>query len=123
MDNIKLSNVKVVSIKNDIITFDNGAMLYSEHEQSCCESHYLSMKDLVLADFEGLEFNISNDKFFERIKGYGIALIPLNGHPVRIPGYGYNNGFYSSNLALVLEFSNGSRREYDVTYCQDISDG
>ena len=30
-------------------------------------------------------------------------LLPVNGHPISIPGYGYNNGYYSANLTLVLE--------------------
>ena len=46
------------------------------------------MEDLDLSDFDGLEFDLTNDNFFERIKGYGIALKPINGWAVRIPGYG-----------------------------------
>jgi hypothetical protein len=61
------------------------------------------LENLTIADFEGLEFDISGDDFFERIDGYGIALKSLNGHPVRIPGYGSNNGYYSCDLELVLK--------------------
>ena len=116
---METNKVKVVSISDDWITFDNGARLYSNHKSDCCESHYLSLADLALAEFEGLEFDISNDNFFERSVGYGIALKPLNGHPVRIPGYGYNNGYYSSQLDLILK-GNGFEKVYDVSDCQVI---
>lgn len=114
-----LNKVKVVSIDDESLTFDNGVVLYSNHDPDCCESHYLSFADLTIADFEGLEFDISNDSFFERIVDYGIALKPLNGHPVRIPGYGCNNGYYSSQLDLILE-GDGFKEVYDVSDCQVI---
>jgi len=117
-----MDKVKVVSINDESLTFDNGAILSSNHDQDCCENHYLSLADITLSDFDGLEFDISGDDFFERIEGYGIALVPLNGYPVRVPGYGYNNGYYSSDLSLILTYSNRLTKEYDITNCQVIKD-
>jgi len=77
---------------------------------------------LTLADFDGLEFDLSSDYFFERIEGYGIALTPLAGHPVRIPGYGSNNGYYSADLTLVLRDVTGFKKVFDITECQEITD-
>lgn len=114
-----MKNLKVVGIRNECLIFDNGFELYSYHEQYCCENHYMSMSDLTLEDFEGLEFDLSNDDFFERIEGYGIALKPKNGFPVRIPAYGKNNGYYSSNLSLVISGEDGFKKIYDITECQD----
>ena len=113
-----MNKSKVVKIDGDLLYFDSGAKLYSDHNQDCCESHFLSLSDLTLEDFEGLEFDLSKHDFFERIPGYGIALKPINGHPVRIPGYGDNNGYYSSNMTLVLEWF-GGKSQYDITECQD----
>lgn len=114
-----MEKAKVVSIKDDVIEFDNGMKLYSDHESDCCESHYLSLDDLTMADFEGLEFDLSNDDFFRRIEEYGIELVPINGHTVRIPGYGFNNGYYSSDLTLYL-VGDKKRRSYDISDCQVI---
>ena len=116
-----MKNLKVVKIKSDSLEFDNGIVLYSDHQTECCESHYLSLSDLTLDDFEGLEFDLTNDDFFERIPDYGIALRPINGHPVRIPGYGDNNGYYSSNLDLILTNTDGRGvfKEYNITECQN----
>ena len=114
--------MKVVSVDNETIGFEDGTKLWSYHEQDCCESHWLDFEHLQLSDFEGLEFDLSNDNFFEKIEGYGIALLPVNGHPVRIAGYGSNNGYYTTNLTLVLQKGRATTREYDITECQVISD-
>ena len=111
----------VVKIDKESIKFDDGSELYSSHEQDCCEHHYLSFEHLTLDDFDGLKFNLSNSDFFKKIDGYGIELIPVKGHSVKVPGYGSNNGYYSSNLELVL--SDGeSFRNFDISECQDITD-
>ena len=117
-----MNKVKVVKVDSDGLDFDNGVRLESHHGSDCCESHYLSLADLTIDDFEGLDFDLTSDEFFKRIDGYGIALKPLAGHPVRIPGYGSNNGYYSSQLDLVLSDGKGFSKVFDISECQDISD-
>ena len=116
----KLKNLEVVKIDFDYLIFNNGMKLYSIHDPDCCENHYLSLEDLTIEDFEGLRFDLTTDNFFERIEDYGIALLPTNGHPIRIPGYGYNNGYYSDNLSLVVTKPNSEEiyKSFDVTECQ-----
>ena len=113
---------KVIKIDSTGLDFDNGVRLESAHERNCCETHYLSFSDLTIMDFEGLEFDLTSEEFFERIDGYGIALKPLFGHPVRIPGYGHNNGYYSSELVLVLSDDKGFRKVFDISNCQVIEE-
>lgn len=113
--------VKVIYVDDDLLRFDDKSELYSDHSQDCCENHYLSFADLSLEDFEGLEFDISSSDFFEKVDGYGIRLVPVNGHAVSVPGYGYNNGYYSSNLTLVLK-EEGKSTSFDISECQDIKD-
>lgn len=117
-----MKNLKVIKVHDDTIEFSNGLKLYSNHEQDCCENHYLSLSDLTLSDFDGLEFDLTTDNFFERIEYFGIALKPINGHPVRIPGYGSNNGYYSSKLDLILTDSKTLTKIYDISECQVISE-
>jgi len=110
---------RVINVTSDEIEFNNGVKLYSDHQQDCCESHYLSFGDLTIEDFKDLEFDLTNDAFFKRVEDYGIELIPVNGHPVRVPGYGSNNGYYSSNLTLVLSGC-GIDKTFDISECQVI---
>lgn len=73
-----------------------------------------------MGDFEGLEFNLSNDNFFNRVPGYGIELLPIHGHPVRIAGHGYNNGYYSDQLDLIVSNNKDYYKIYNITECQDV---
>jgi hypothetical protein len=101
-----------------VIVFSNGYRLTTHHDSDCCEHHYWSLTDLSIDDFDGLEFDLGGDDFFTRIEGYGISLNPINGFPIRIPGYGSNNGYYSNNLSLILSDGDETIREYDITECQ-----
>lgn len=116
-----MKNLKVVKVYSDYIEFDNGVKLFSEHDQDCCENHYLYLEDLTIDDFEGLEFDLTNDIFFKRIEDYGIELIPNEGHSVKIAGHGYNNGYYSQNLTLVIGDGKKFYKEFDISECQDIN--
>ena len=117
-----MKNVKVIKIMSDSIEFDNGIILSSDHAQDCSEHHYLCFEDLTGDDFEGLEFDLTTDNFFERIEDYGIQLNPISGHSVRLPGYGSNNGYYSSHLDLVLMDGNKVVKTFDISECQVIRD-
>ncbi len=117
-----MNKLKVVNVNSDSIEFENEVFLQSDHQQDCCEAHYLDFSDLSLIDFEDLEFDLSNDNFFKKIEDYGIELIPIQGHSVKIPGYGSNNGYYSTNLVLTITNNKDFTKEFDITECQVISE-
>jgi len=114
-----MNKLKVIKVGDYGITFENGLELSSNHEGDCCETHELYFKDLSLADFAGLEFDLSNDNFFKRIDGYGIELLPIHGWPVRVAGHGYNNGCYSDKLDLILTNGKDFTKTYNITECQE----
>jgi len=114
-----MKNLKVMKVNSCSIEFEEGVSLSSDHCQDCCESHELDFEDLTIKDFEGLEFNLTEDGFFKRIPDYGIELIPLKGHSVKVPGYGANNGFYSDNLDLVIEQNDKELKRFDISECQE----
>ena len=114
-----MKNLKVVNVSKQGIEFSNDFKLYSQHESDCCESHELNFDDLTMSDFEGLEFDLTTDSFFKKIPEFGIELIPIHGHSIKIPGHAYNNGYYSTNLKLVVECKPlGIKNEYDIEECQ-----
>ncbi len=117
---------------NDLLRFESLldkneiAELSSAHHREGSEEHYLDFSQLSLGDFEGLVFDLHNDGFFERVETYGIRLVSVDNQKIFIPGYGYNDGYYSDKLTLVIRFKkyNGQNcetcetKEYDITYCQ-----
>ena len=112
-----ITYTSVIEVTDEHIKFDNGIELTSYHDQDCCENHYIDFSYVNMSDFEGLKFDLSADKWFNKIENYGIELVPIEGWGVRIPGYGSNNGYYSSNL--VLSLSDG--RSFDISECQEIT--
>lgn len=113
---------RVIEVGSDDITFNTGHRLFSEHSQDCCESHYLSMNDLTVRDFEGMDFDLTREDFFERVEDFGIRLVATNGQAVPIPGYGSNNGYYGTNIDLIVVDADGRRiHDIDISECQDIS--
>lgn len=112
--------LKVVKVTRDDIEFNNGYKIYSDHQQDCCEHHYLDFSNLTIEDFDNLEFDLTDENFFNRIEDYGIELKPIKGFSVKVPGYGYNNGYYGSNIDLVVENKEGKViKTYDVSECQN----
>jgi hypothetical protein len=106
---------------DEAILFSDGYILGSHHDTDCCESHFLEFTNINLDEFKGLKFDLSNENFFKRIPDYGIELIPINGHSIKIPGYGNNNGWYSSNIDLIVIKDKEIINIYDVSDCQIIS--
>lgn len=113
--------VKVIEIETERLIFSDGSEMYSYHDQDCCELHYLSINDLKKENaFDGLLFDLSNiDKLITKIPCFGISINPVNGHPVKIPGYSSNNGYYSDNLSLIINDKTlGIDTTIDITECQ-----
>lgn len=115
-----MNKLKVVKVSSEAIEFEGGISLYSNHDSDCCESHELNLGDLTMLDFEGLEFDLTSDSFFKRIPDYGIELIPISGHSVKIAGHGYNNGYYSDQLDLIIDKDKVTIKQYDITECQEV---
>lgn len=113
---------KIKSIDSESIDFDNGYRLESYHGQDCCEHHWLEFDYIKLDEVKDLEFDLSDENFFKRIDGYGIELIPVSGFSVKVPGYGSNNGYYSSEITLILSNNGKEVNRWDVSECQVISD-
>jgi hypothetical protein len=113
-----MDKVKAIRVDAESVEFENGITLTSYHGQDCCERHYLSFADLTIDDFSGILFDLSGESFFNRIKDYGIELVPIHGHSIKVPGYGYNNGCYSSDLDLMLSDNKGFEKYFCITECQ-----
>ena len=127
------SIVRILKIEGDEnkskVIFENGYTLYSEHNQDCCEWHYLDftmLKNYNIGTATGQKINIYEQEFdfskgipFKKVDGVGILLIDTQGNKYLINGYGYNNGYYSDEIELVLTKGRLVKYRYDVTECQE----
>lgn len=118
--------MRIKSLDEFGIEFDNDKTLQDYHSQDCCEHVYAdwngveyqsviplpsSKVDISQVEFEENLF----EKSIEKVDGVGFRLIGnLNGMPVKImvPCYDHQNGYYSNNLSLQY---NGE--ELDITEC------
>jgi hypothetical protein len=116
----KINLVKVLSLDSEGIKLEDGYYISSSHETECCEYHWLDFDSLDFNEIEDAIFDFSKP-WFEKVEDYGIRLLPVNMHPIAIPGYGSNNGYYSSNLTLNLKTPTGYQ-DFDISECQEINE-
>lgn len=81
------------------IKLSNGTTITHEHYQDCCENVYADWESLKDVDLSPL----LNTKLIkvEVVKDFGFR---LNGIPV--PAYNEQNGYYSNNLQIVVDYGN-----------------
>lgn len=132
-----IKNLKYKNTGGGPFTLENDEYLiqmYDYHENDCCEEHFIEWGYGLDQITEEMRFTVNTNDyckgFIEKVEDYGIRIIPNpgTGHPIAFPGYGYNNGFYSTDLILnVVVFDKTSNTtfhkvELDISECQDISE-
>lgn len=100
-------SIKVIKITEEYIEFDDGTKITDNHEQDCCENVY--------ANFKALKDQGIKEKEFKKIKIDGVknSGFKLNGY--FIPCYNEQNGYYASNLELIIKHPDGSKTMKDIT--------
>lgn len=98
---------KLTAIEEDRLLFSDGTVIRCHHDQDCCENVY--------ADFKQLEDTNIKDQLFPNFKIEGIqnSGFRLNGY--FIPCYSKQNGYYSDNLALIVDKPDGVSQKIDIT--------
>ena len=113
--------VTVVLVTKDKMVLSDGSAISSSHDSDCCEDHWLDFAE-TSKDGEAIGLTLDLDgQWFREVPGYGIELVPAvpDRHPIRVPGYGSNNGYYGSNIDLLLTSPDGKVQTWDVSECQD----
>jgi len=90
--------MKIKTVTDEAIIFDNGNTITYDHEQDCCEWNY--------ADFSILNPNIVNYDYdfnenleFKAVSGQGFVF-GEEGHWIFIPCYSEQNGYYSDDVDI-----------------------
>lgn len=126
---MRYENLRITEIDDEYIILENAdkekLKVYSNHDTECCEIHYLDFSEIEDMLEDNMLFCIDTEdpsSFFCKVEGFGIRMLPVNGHPVSVPGYGRNNGYYSSDMELVVEDMRFHKEvlNIDVSECQDI---
>lgn len=104
--------MKIVKIEEERIEFDDGTVMESYHEQDCCEWHWaelgilanynLNPKTGETINIKDIEFPDNIDKSVKLIPGEGFNLVAKDGSKYFVPCYASNNGYYSTNLKLLI---------------------
>jgi hypothetical protein len=91
--------MKIVSIDEDAITFDDGRAITHDHEQDCCEWNYADFKQL---DDLARNYDFETELKFEDVEEYGFRF----GDSRRmffIPCYSVQNGYYSRTVDIYFD--------------------
>lgn len=94
---IGVSRMKIISVTDEAIEFDNGSRITYDHEQDCCECNYADFNQL---DDLGRAHDFEPELRFETCE-YGFRF----GDSRRmffIPCYSCQNGYYSSDVDIYL---------------------
>lgn len=104
--------MKIKEIKEDGIIFDNGYELEYYHEQDCCEHVYadfdilsnynLSTKTGKTINIKEIDFKEELEELIEGIQEQGFNMVSKIGEKFFVPCYNEQNGYYSSELELIL---------------------
>lgn len=104
--------MKIKEIKENSIIFDNGYELEAYHERDCCEEVYSDFDILTTynvstitgktINIKDIDFEETLNKLVKGIEGQGFNLISKIGENFFVPCYNEQNGYYSSNLTLIL---------------------
>ena len=105
--------MKIKQINENEIIFDNNYKLRCYHEQDCCENVYadfeilknynVSVKTGKSIDIKEIDFFETLDTLVEGLLGTGFIIISITGEKFLIPCYNEQNGYYSSDLELILD--------------------
>ena len=122
--------MKITKICEEKIEFDNGTTMSSHHKQDCCEWHWANFETLAsynlnpktgeTIDIKDIEFPDNIHRNIKLIPGEGFNMIAKDGSRYFVPCYGENNGYYSTNLKLLIHREWKKDVEIDLTQCQSI---
>lgn len=117
--------MRIVSIDENFIKFDNGNYLTHIHSQECCEEVYADF--LYIKGYNAIEsnktvFDLEFDEnildYIEKVEDEGFKISDKKGNKIFVPCYNIQNGYYSDELFIEYYDKNHTlTKEIDITEC------
>lgn len=128
--NLDQTIIQVVNTADDLtILLEDCSKLYlfGEHDQDCCESVELDIGEIPQSLLDELEGEYLHTFSVIKLEEGGINLIfdirrrhPLDGEPwdkvIHVGAHNIQNGYYSSDLSVVVEHLPGTTEPIGVTH-------
>ena len=89
--------MKIKSIDDSAITFDNGMDITFDHVADCCEYNYAAFEEI---DDLAKNFEFSENLIFEEVPNSGFRFGNSHQNMVFVPCYSEQNGYYSSDVNI-----------------------
>lgn len=122
--------MKIIKITPNYVEFDNGSIIESDHNNDCCESHYVDFTSLLHQGAENADFprnlldlvvkksyeNENESKYdYESWQSF-IDIKDKKGHKYTLTIYNSNNGYYGTDVRLILtnKWVKGYQEIYEV---------
>lgn len=116
-----IESIQVGEESITILLEDDKKLTFSTyHQQDCCENVYGDFSIAKYHESELVGKTLSRVEV-KSVKGMGFLLcfnVSLASSKIFIPCYNYQNGYYSSDLELVIN-DNGVKIEVDITDCTE----
>lgn len=99
--------MRIKEVTDNGIFMDDGTRISDYHDQDCCECVYAEFKAIKDQPIMDQEFDTI---VIESVEDAGFR---LNG--TFVPCYNYQNGWYSSDLTIIVKYADGRKEEYPVS--------
>lgn len=100
------NKMRVVEANDERLEFDNGLVLKSYHDQRCCEINYLDFEEGLPVGTELPAMNAIEFYKAIKIKKDGFSVKDIHGIPKWVQARSEQNGYYSSNVDLIIRDKN-----------------
>lgn len=88
--------MRIKSVDETGIEFDNGKKIIDHHVPSCCEDNYADFKQI---EEQAFSVDFDENLIFESVSG-GFRFGSVGTHMFFIPCYSEQNGYYSSEIDI-----------------------
>jgi len=105
--------MKILSISDDCIEFNNCSTITYSHSQDCCEWNYADFKQV---DDLALDVEFEEDLDFEVVDDVGFRFGNSDGRMFFVPCYSEQNGYYSNDLDVYFNNERVLNVDCEVRY-------